>query len=221
MCSHQDWKVPLNRRDTLPSRIKVLSFDDEGCSTADPQELRDVNELITHLSRINPGVRPDSPTTTLPTRSEDSEASDATVSGTTATASTRHVYLLEGSDPRFVGALGAHFDIDPALFFRHKRTALWEGRHQAGNTRRLASAQDPSQSFIMEYCEILYFLEEPPRGLGLRNPNDNRHIDLSRKPEDLSSELDRVGNLHRKASFWSKAHQDGRGWDGEILNRRC
>ncbi|KAH8763151.1 hypothetical protein F5883DRAFT_423169, partial [Diaporthe sp. PMI_573] len=126
----------------------------------------------------------------------------------------RNLYILEGLNPDFVEALGSYFDIDPSFFSRHQRTALWEGRHEGGNTRNLASAEDPSQSFMMEYCEILYF--EANHG-AMRNPHDNRHIDMSAKPNKLSSNLDKVGNMHRKASFWSRKHSEGGGWDAVIL----
>lgn len=113
--------------------------------------------------------------------------------------------------------IGSHFDIDPAFFSRHKRTALWEGVHKGGNTGKLASATNPKRCFMLEYPEVLYFDDRPRPPM--RNPNDNRHIDVSKKPKDLQSELHRVGNMHRKASWWAKDRPNNSGWDGMFILR--
>jgi hypothetical protein len=91
------------------------------------------------------------------------------------------LYVLEGTNPEFVETFGSQFDIDPAFFSRHQRTALWEQRHNGGNTSKLASSHDPKEGFFMEYCELLYFGSIPESG-SLRNPSDMRHINVARKP---------------------------------------
>ncbi|OCK89139.1 uncharacterized protein K441DRAFT_681398 [Cenococcum geophilum 1.58] len=188
--THRDWKVPENRATVvLPSRVKIITFNVNGV----PEEAKDYNakELDTFLS--NPPQDPSKPP--------------------------RRLFLLEGLSPEYVAVFGSHFPIDPTFFMQHQRTALWEGRHRAGNTPMLASLKDPETSFMIEYSELLYFIDTP-QIRSLRNPNDNRHINLSRKPK-ISTDLDQVGIMHRKASFWSqkiKGSAEGtEGWDVLIV----
>ena len=190
--THVDWKVPRNRLATrLPSRIKVITFNDHGTPDTDAKHY-DPIQLDKFLSeKISDPSQP-------PCR----------------------LFLLEGLSPEYVEILGSHFSIDPAFFMRHQRTALWEGRHRAGNTPMLASLEDPEKSFMIEYAELLYFIDTP-RNPSLRNPNDNRHINVSRKPK-ISSDLDQVGVMHRKASFWSEKVSGGAnskdGWNGNRVD---
>jgi len=187
---NRDWKVPISRQnEVLPSRVRVLTFTEGGVL---PQPR--ISEDIKNSTDLRQNL----------------EAPRA--------AGTRicRVYLLEGTSPDLVEQFGNHFDIDPAVFVRHQRTGLWEGRHKAGNTPGLASNQDANQSFMMEYCELLFFRDELD-GPSFRNPSDNRHISVSKKPSKNSkADVDKVGILHRKASFWSKKHKHhDTAWDGK------
>lgn len=200
-CRHADWKVPASRKyHEVPSRVKWLQFDENGKRVGEVKNYRSADESASNVLR-NDLAR--------------FRNSRLAVSDSLTATSTRNLYILEGLNPEFVGVLGANFDIDPTFFSRHKRTALWEGVHEGGNTSKLPSADHASLGFMMEYCEILHF-NEPPRGRqAMRNPHDNRHIDLSAKPEHLESNLDKVGNMHRKASFWVNADRGDDGWDGK------
>jgi hypothetical protein len=184
--------------------VKLIRLDQDGVPAAGVEDFDNIGALRDHLSPSSASARSESSNTVSPT----------TADGDNKVPTARNLYILEGLNPDFVEALGSYFDIDPSFFSRHQRTALWEGRHEGGNTRNLASAEDPSQSFMMEYCEILYF--EANHG-AMRNPHDNRHIDMSAKPNKLSSNLDKVRNMHRKASFWSRKHSEGGGWDGKTF----
>jgi hypothetical protein len=184
---HRDWKIPSTREGWVAkSRVQLVKFDKDG------------RKICT--AELNP-----------------SELQESLAARTAASSETTkeggYLYILEGLDPNYVELFGAHLtDIDPAVFSRHQRTALWEGKHRGGNTAKLASLDDPGRSFMMEYCELLYFAESPD-SISLRNPADNRHINISRKPV-LLSDVHNVGIMHRKASFWAQTHDNG-SWEGK------
>jgi hypothetical protein len=183
---HRDWKVPANRRNVkAPCRIKLLMYDETGKPTNNgkPRDFQDATEFKNFMANIP------------------------------ANTPSRRLYLLEGVGPDYIATIGEHLNIDPAFFLRHQRTALWEGRHKAGNTAKLASAEHPWSNFFMEYAELLYFVDIP-NSRSLRNPNDNRHINMSKMPI-YAADLDRVGIMHRKASFWSESFTGG--WNALIL----
>ncbi|KAL9620768.1 MAG: hypothetical protein Q9160_004781 [Pyrenula sp. 1 TL-2023] len=184
---HKDWKIPKTQereRHVIRSRAKLLKFNKLGAPESTGQELT-LRELRDSLSSRK--------------AFRDSEH-------------VGYLYLLEGLNPEYVEAFGEYLNIDPGLFSRHQRTALWEGRHDGGISSKLASLEDPSKGFTMEYCELLYFAESPDT-TSLRNPNDNRHINVSRKPK-ISKDIDLVGIMHRKASFWSQTDTNN-SWEGE------
>lgn len=202
---YPDWKVPKTRKDHIcRGRVKLIAFNDNGTPES-PQDL-DVKELRDHFRARE--LADQSPVMIKP-----NGATAAPNPNATNPPARRNLYLLEGLNPDYVEEIGSYFNIDPVFFSRHKRTALWEGKQQGGNTERLASADNPERSFMLEFPEILYFGDDPSPSM--RNPDDNRHIDVSHKPKGLQSELDRVGNMHRKASWWSKPGQNNRDWDGK------
>ncbi|CAI6332887.1 unnamed protein product [Periconia digitata] len=189
---HKDWKVPRISNDAnnpyndvLPCRIRLITFNDDGKPMNNAQPREFADS--TDFKNFMENTPPNTPT--------------------------RRLYLLEGVGPEYVATLGTHLDIDPAFFLRHQRTALWEGRHRGGNTAQLASVEDHNNSFMIEFAENLYFVEAPS-SRSLRNPNDNRHINMSKMPE-FTQDLDRVGIMHRKASFWSRKCPGG--WNALIL----
>lgn len=213
--THGDWKVPENRRPRPPdmvghitSRLKILEFDKEGTPHGDWKEFGDLQEVKRHFQQPA--------SATFAQQVQPNQQSQQPGSPTSQTrSSTCNLYILEGLDPAYISEIGSHLNIDPAFFLKHQRTALWEGRHKAGNTAKLASTESPQHSFMMEYCELLYFIDRPDVE-SIRNPNDNRHINLSRMPK-ISSDLDRVGIMHRKASFWSSSESSNTGWNGKNL----
>jgi hypothetical protein len=191
-----DWKIPLTKEKFEPeSRVRLLTFDDEGIwidqpALSDELTLPQISDILKN-DQISPGPN----------------------GSMVSITSMNRLYVLQGLNPEFVELFGNHFDIDPAIFLRHQRTALWEAPHRAGNTPYLASVENPTKSFMIEYCELRYFHEDP-RKPSLRNPADMRHINFSQMPH-FSRDIDRVGVMHRKASFWSNRRPIPLvGWDG-------
>lgn len=199
---HKDWKIPETRKTfAVPSRLRIAVFNDEG-------SLCQVQMFKSHGTESE----------TFPPHMFMQEFSKAV---SKLPPRSRCLYLLEGVNPRYVEAIGAHLTVDPAVFMRHQRTALWEGRQNGGNTARLASHEDVGTTFMMEYCELIYF-DKDPESSSLRNPNDNRHINVSKQPHVKKgiklADIQKVGIMHRKASFWSRRRPEatGDGWDGKI-----
>jgi hypothetical protein len=204
---YRDWKIPATQSSFIPeSRVKILAYGDGGLTSStgvkDISLISELKHALDNPTLGTPQVHNASANASQPTHTAAAAGSLPTIG---------HLYILEGTNPEFVEAFGAKFDIDPAFFSRHQRIALWEQRHEGGNTSKLASSDDPEHSFFMEYCELLYF-ESSPAESSLRNPKDMRHINVARKPS-ISTDLDRVGILHRKASFWSERKSDGT-WNG-------
>ncbi|KAF2256463.1 hypothetical protein BU26DRAFT_22884 [Trematosphaeria pertusa] len=56
---------------------------------------------------------------------------------------------------RLSKAFGWQFNIDPTFFSKHSRTALWERRHEGGNTSGRAPVNDLKYSFFMEHYKLL------------------------------------------------------------------
>ena len=123
----------------------------------------------------------------------------------------RRLYMIEAWDPELIGVLGEHFQISPAILVRQQRAAIWEKVHTSGNTPWLSSTFDPKQSFSITYYEPRYFVPQAglPDSLKWRCAETRRHISRSR----VLHEIDNVGMVHRKASYWSTKSSDG-GWDG-------
>ena len=139
----------------------------------------------------------------------------------------KRLFLLESTDPDFVAVFGEAFKMDPSIFARHQRTALWEFRHRAGNIPPLASYRNDLLSFKLEYSELRNFSREAPFhserstlsdaspfvNLSARNPLDHRHIGITK----LKSTIQNVGLLHRKATYWAKVYPDKKdAWDGTL-----
>lgn len=189
---HKDWKVPTTRVEhRLPSRARLVKFDKDGHAVIHPAEPRDLS-----LKDLR--------------QSLEDKGSEGAAHG--------HLYILEGLDLDYVEVVGSKLQIDPSFFSRHKRTALWEGPHMGGNTPALPSQQTPSKGFLMEYGELLYFKDDP-KTFSLRNPSDNRHINVSKQPT-ISQDLNKVGILHRKVSFWSQVRESGK-WEGALCPFHC
>ena len=125
--------------------------------------------------------------------------------------SRNRVYLMDCMPPNTVSVIGEHFGINPTVFMRQQRTALWEFGHDRGNTPSLPSSQGPCKSFTIEYCELRY-ISTPIRGPSLRCRENSRHINVSRN----NGAFDQTGIVHRKATFWSRRNVAG-GWDGEFV----
>lgn len=123
-------------------------------------------------------------------------------------AGARRLFLLEELQPDYVTAVGHKLRIPPNVISRHRRKALWEYDHDAGNTPPLPSLNDRSTSFSFQYWELVFFKDQL-KDFYLRCADNERHIAVSR----IDGRFDNVGIVQRKASFWSKPTR-GDGWDG-------
>ena len=121
----------------------------------------------------------------------------------------RRLFLVEGLEPRLIGVLGQHFDLDPMLLARQQRTASWESYHRSGNTPSLPSLLEPNRSFHLPYYELHHYPQGLPDKLDWRCADSGRQISSSRMP----GTFDRVGIVDRKVSYWSQIREHG-GWDG-------
>ncbi|KIX06778.1 uncharacterized protein Z518_04754 [Rhinocladiella mackenziei CBS 650.93] len=127
-------------------------------------------------------------------------------------AGTRRFFLLEELQPSYVTVLGHRLRIPPTVISQHRRKALWEYDHDAGNTPALPSLRDPSTQFCFQYWELLWFLRDQIRDFYLRCAPNERHIAVSR----IDSRFDNVGIVQRKVSFWAKVTK-GDGWDAILI----
>jgi hypothetical protein len=132
-------------------------------------------------------------------------------SSTVAQSEQRRLYILEGTNADFVETLGTALGVDPNVFLRHKRIALWENSHQTGNTPPLPSLINPQDNFLMEYCELLYF-KAGLENFSMRSVTNERHFAVTRLPD---GKFDKVGISYKKASFWARKIGNA-GWDGEF-----
>ena len=137
-------------------------------------------------------------------------------SGLAGRNTSRRLFLVEGVEPRFVRVLGHYFDIDPLLIVRQQRTASWESYHQSGNTPTLPSLFEPSRSLSIPYYELHYYPQGLPDRTEWRCADSGRQVSSSRLP----GTFDRVGIVHRKASYWSQRRGND-GWDGRFLSKPC
>ena len=121
----------------------------------------------------------------------------------------RRLYILEEYGPEIQELLSTKAGIDPQVFFRHAKIAIFESsKKNAGNTSALPSLQDPNSTFVLEYCQLMY-LNLEKQDFTLRCVESERHIASSRNKGDF----DGIGVVSRKVSFWSKLREDD-GWDG-------
>ena len=171
-------------RPTVPStpRFAVLRFD--GTNQVQRLKLENINDLREHLISVN-----ESPT-----------------SG--AQSPIRQLLLLEGLAPDYVATIGSAMAVDPLVFMRHQRTALWEDDHHGGNTPLLPSQFHASSSFVLDYRELRFF-DRKFESYFVRSADDNRHIAMS----SVNEEFDRVGIVDRRVSFWSRP-LPCEGWQG-------
>ena len=172
-------------RPAVPStpRFAVLRF--EGTDQVERLKLENLSELREHLISVN-----EDPTC-----------------GTQPP--TRELLLLEGMTPDYVATIGAAMAVDPLVFMRHQRTALWEDDHHGGNTPLLLSQFHASSSFVLDYRELRFF-DRTFESYFVRSADDNRHIAMS----SVNEEFDRVGIVDRRVSFWSRSLPGG-DWQGE------
>ena len=122
----------------------------------------------------------------------------------------RELFLVEGTNPDVVKSLGSALQIDPNIFMRHQRTGLWESDHQAGCTPPLPSLMNPAKGFMLSYRELLH----SPNGIEdypLRTANNQRNIRVT----SLGGKYEKVGAVHRKASFWARELGEG-SWKGML-----
>lgn len=125
----------------------------------------------------------------------------------------RELFLLEGINQDFVSVLGSALEADPNIFMRHQRNGLWESAHRAGCTPPLPSLANPTTSFMLQYRELSYF-PIPFDEYQLRTADNERNIRVT----SLNGKFEKVGAVHRKASFWARSTRNG-GWKGKLIYR--
>jgi len=178
---HQDYKRWCPYAGTLPTRVACIDF-----GVNDRVELR-VGNGATDLRTFYES--PLYPSNTEPIR---------------------RLFILEDFDNETKAAIGTRLSIDPRVFLRHSRVALWERSDEnAGCTPSLPSLNDPDKSFMLNYSELMHLNVENQQ-FTLRCVGNERHIASSRNGD----KLDGIGSVHRKLSFWATGTTNG-GWDGE------
>ena len=116
----------------------------------------------------------------------------------------RRIFLLEGLHPSYVAELGQKLNVDPRVWLRHQRVAIWENTmFNAGNSPRLPSVLAEEGSFCLDYCQLMH-LNVISQDFSLRCAENERHIASSRQGGVSGREFDGIGMVHRKASFWSQ-----------------
>lgn len=125
------------------------------------------------------------------------------------TPSARRLFILESFNDKIRDLISLKLDIDPQVFHRHIRVAIWESaRIDAGNTPLLPSLIDSTRSWAMLYSQLIH-LNLEKQEFTLRCFGSERHIASSR----YDGKLDGVGSVGRKLSFsGTRRGQDG--WDG-------
>jgi hypothetical protein len=133
----------------------------------------------------------------------------------TSSSPIRRIFLLEGLHPSYVAELDRELKIDPRVWFRHQRVAVWEKTiFNAGNSPRLPSVLAEEGSFCLDYCQLMH-LNLVSQDFTLRCAENERHIASSRQGGVGGREFDGIGMVHRKASFWSQKLDNG-GWTGKL-----
>lgn len=127
-----------------------------------------------------------------------------------ATAPQRRLFILEEYDDQTKAAIGLRLNVDPQVFYRHSRIAMWErNAKDSGNTPPLTSLMDPRQTFMLEYSQLMHLNVEQSH-FTFRAMDNERHIATSRNGD----QFDGVGAVSRKISFWAQAKSTG-GWDSQ------
>lgn len=123
--------------------------------------------------------------------------------------STRRLFILESFNDKIRDLISLKLDIDPQLFYRHTKVAIWEPAHrQAGNTPLLPSLIDSNRSWTISYSQLVH-LNLEKQEFTLRCLGSERHIASSRN----DGKLDGIGSVSCKISFsGTRRSQDG--WDG-------
>lgn len=123
--------------------------------------------------------------------------------------STRRLFILESFNDKIRDLVSLKLDIDPQVFYRHAKVAVWEPVHkQAGNTPLLPSLIDSNRSWTISYSQLIH-LNLEMQEFTLRCRGSERHIASSRH----DGKLDGIGSVSCKISFSGTLRgQDG--WDG-------
>jgi hypothetical protein len=129
----------------------------------------------------------------------------------------RRLFVFEGLHPGYLGELGRRLDVDPRVWFRHSRVAIWEQRstHSAGNAARLPTIVAEEGSHCLDHCQ-LYKLNAEAQNFELRCAENERHIGSSRQGGNRGKDFDDVAMVLRKTSFWSRKEAND-GWIGKNL----
>ncbi|KAF7509272.1 hypothetical protein GJ744_008166 [Endocarpon pusillum] len=121
----------------------------------------------------------------------------------------RRLFILESFNDKIRDLVSLKLDVDPQVFHRHTRVAIWESaRTNAGNTPLLPSLIDSGRSWAMLYSQLIH-LNLEKQEFTHRCLGSERHIASSR----YDGKLDGVGSISCKISF-SGTRRGQLGWDG-------
>jgi len=124
----------------------------------------------------------------------------------------RCLYVVEGQNPGLFALLGHELKVDPQVFMRHQRTALYDSEQEGGNTPCLASLVNPDSSYTLETYEARHF-PGGIQGSSLVPAGSLRHIALPTK----NGRFDDIGVICNKASFWGRPMAKD-GWQGSYTS---
>lgn len=123
--------------------------------------------------------------------------------------SARRLFIMESFSDQIRDLVSLKLDVDPQVFYRHAKVAVWESAHKkAGNTPLLPSLIDSNRSWTISYSQLIH-LNLEKQAFTLRCLGSERHIASSRH----GGKLDGIGSVGCKISFsGTRRGQDG--WDG-------
>jgi hypothetical protein len=125
----------------------------------------------------------------------------------------RRLFLLEGPHTDHAKVLERHFKIAPTFFRKHQRSSRREVGHRANRTPPLPSLVKPQKTWCVDYFVLRHFkCDWESLSLWVRCAENRRRIELTR----VNGRFDETGIIKRKASYWSKKHENG-GWDGKFI----
>ena len=126
----------------------------------------------------------------------------------------RRLFLLEGTHNAFRDVFSHELDIDPQVWARHcwvpGLDQSWDPSQSIGTRLSLPTLSDPSQTFHVDYCQMMY-LNLERQEFKMRCAENGRRISSFR----VDGRLDNVGALIRRVSFWGRK-QGEEGWDGML-----
>ena len=112
----------------------------------------------------------------------------------------RRLFLLEGADNGLRRVFARELDIDPQVWARHDWVptvdSRWDPTQSIGIKLSLPSLADSSETFFVDYLQMMY-LNLETQDFSLRCAENGRRISSSR----VDGNFDNVGIIGRRVSF--------------------